>query len=426
MQIIWNDAKRKGSISDNSFEDIVSNQYVSLSKEDKEFVLSAYNNEKYGFVVEYVYNKSIKLIQDAVFSLGEDMVVSLTHWLDRRFVSNFFDIFVLRLATELGLLTRKEELIILEITESLQKRFLAEKNNNFITFDKEITKYYVVQLCGAVLLKDFSVFTESIKETIDKLSSVEILPFQDSYNDILCSSYKKKNMLVRMMVAMIANSDSDSEKTVAICKNAINLFPFIWDCSTINDKKFFAYSIKQSPQDSPIRGIFYALANHIKMIDFNTDISTVSLLLKSCQEVISYHFSIKNSTEEIAAINRLESVRTYPNLFLRSVITPCLVVMLDGICGSDKGSCEVAMRILSSLTAEKWHYYFKNFFESDDFVFMNIATRDKAVKNWCSIVRSLNLSFDDYPEGNVKDILFASKKGDTALVKLLAIKMFFD
>ena len=426
MQIIWNDAKRKCAISDASFEDIVSSEYNALSNEDKDFILSSYNNGKYGFVVEYVYNKSVKLIQDAVFSIGEDMVVSLTHWLDRRFVSNFFDIFVLRLATELGLLSKKEELVILDVSEALQKRYIAERENNFLSFDKDITKFYVVQLCGAVLLKDFSIFTESIKSTIDSLTSVEILPFQDSYSDILEGSFKKKNLLIRMMVDMMIGKNLGADKMKILCQNAKNLFPFIWDCATTNDKKFFAYSLKQSPPNSNIRAVFGALSNQIKMVDFNTDINVVSRLLKSCQEVMSYHFSVKNSSEEIAAINRLESVSVYPNLFLRSVVSPCLIVMLDGIGGKNKESSEVAIRILSSLNSDKWHYYFKNFFERDDFVIMNLATRDKAIKNWCALIKSLNLNFDDYADGPTRDILLASKKGDLALVKLVASKIFFD
>ena len=426
MKIIWNEVKRKCNISDESFEELIQNPMSSLSQADKDFIISAYNNNKFSFVVEYVYNKTIKIIQSAVFSVGEDMVVSLTHRLGRKFISAFFDVFVLRLATEFGLVSKKEEVVMLEIIEALQKKHTGEEEGEYYTISKEKTKYFVVHMCEAVLLKDFSPFTESIKNTLESITSEEILPYQDSYNDIVESSCKNRNLLIRMIVAILNNPLPDQKKMKILCQNAKNLFPFIWDCVTINDKKFFSYSIKSSSENSVVRSVFNELSGQIKMIDFNTDLSVASKLLNNCQSALDSHYSVGNRREEVASLMRIEEISFYPNLFLRSVITPALVAYLDGICGVNAESKEVAERILSSINIEKWTYYFKTFFEKDDFVLINLATRDNCLKEWCNIIRKLNFNLDEFQGSVVYDLLVASKKQDFDLVKVLANKMFFE
>ena len=426
MKIIWNEARRKTNISDESFEEIVGSPMSSLSQEDKDFVIASFNNGKYGYVVEYVYNKSIRIIQDAVFSVGEDMVVSLTHWLDRKFVSTFFDVFVLRLATEFELVSKKEEIVILEIIENLQKKHDSDEQGTAFSFTKDLAKYYVSHLCDAVLLKDFSPFTESIKSTIDSLTSFEILPYEEAYNDIIESSPKKRNLLVRMIVSLLYSDGFEPKKQKILCQNAKNLFPFLWDCVSVNDKKFFAYSIKVSGEQSLIKSVFDAVAGQIKMQDFTSDLATTGKLLKSCQEVLSFHYSVGSRREEAAALLRLSEVGSYPNLFLRSVITPCLVTYLDGICGITQDSRDVSQKIMLSITSEKWNYYFKTFFEKDDFVLMNLATKNGCIKDWCNLVRKVGVDTNELPEGNVLDIITASKKLDYDLVKLIASKMCFD
>ena len=80
------------------------------------FILTSFNAGMYNYVVEYVFNKTIKVLQDVIFSIGEDLVINITHWIDKSFISKFFDIFILRLATDFDLITKQENdnLIIYE------------------------------------------------------------------------------------------------------------------------------------------------------------------------------------------------------------------------------------------------------------------------------------------------------------------------
>ena len=424
MKIIWNDARKKCNITDSSFEDIVENSNTSLTQDDKDFILTSFNAGMYNYVVEYVFNKTIKVLQDVIFSIGEDLVINITHWIDKTFISKFFDIFILRLATDFDLITKQEKIKIMQTIELLQRR-----KDNMVSqeIDKETAKYLIINCFDSILLKDFEPFTTSIKDTIEALYTVDILPYSDIYNDIIESTNKHKNLLIRIMFSLLKNpTDKDSKRFKVLCQNVKNLFPFLWDNASLNDKKFISFYLKTSAPDSPINKVFNEISTQIKLQDFNTDIGTVTKILKSCQDVLSCHYSVNNHKGEIAPLIQLSEVDSFPNLFLRSVVTPCIVTYLGNNNGYFNESRLTAESILTSLPREKWTYYFKNYFAKDDFVLINLITVEGCLKDWCALVKKSGFDEEDIPNENVLELLLASKRQDFEKVVEYANKIYYS
>lgn len=411
-------------MSDRSFEEIVDSEESLLTQEDRDFVMSSFNAGMYNYVVEYVYNKSVKILQDVVFSIGEDIVVNITHWIDRSYISNFFDIFVLRLAGDFDLITKEEKLKILQIMEVLQKRNDADLNSGEI--DKEKAKYFILNLFEAILNKDFSPFTKSVVETLECLKKVVIMPYSDIYTEIMESTIKRKNLFIRIMFAMLkAQDEKKNDKNMVIFENAKNLFPFIWDAQSLNEKKFISYYLKTADENSLVKKIFAEISSQIKLNDFTTDVSIVTKILKSCQEVLSSHFSVHNHKDEVAGMIKLSEVEFFPNFFLRSVITPCLVTFLGNEFGFINDSRQIAQQIFDKITSEKWTFYFKNFFLNDDFVQMTLLLNENCLKDWCSVVKKANVSEEDIIDEDVKKVLSASKKQNFEEILTLIKKIYY-
>jgi len=424
MNVNWNDAKKKSKISDASFEEIVDSEESLLTQEDKDFVLSSFSAGMYNYVVEYVYNKSVKILQDVVFSIGEDIVVNITHWIDRSYISNFFDIFVLRLACDFDLITKEEKLNILQIMNVLQKRSDGDSNTGEI--DKEKAKYFITNLFDAILFKDFTPFTKSVVETLECLKKVVILPYSDIYTDIMESKNKRKNLFIRIMFAMLKTEDGKKgDNETIIYQNAKNLFPFMWDAQSLNEKKFIAYYLKTASENSSIKRVFSEISFQIKLNDFNTDVSTVTKILKSCQEVLSSHFSVHNHKDEVAGMIKLSEVEFFPNFFLRSVLTPCLVTYLGNEAGFIFDSRQIAQQIFEKISAEKWSFYFKNFFLNDDFVQMTLLLNERCLKDWCNLIKKVNIDEDDVTNEDVKNLLIASKKQSFEEVASLIKRIYY-
>ena len=424
MKVFWLDAHKKCSITDSSFEDIVENSDTTLTQDDKDFIITSYNAGMYNYVVEYVFNKSIKIIQDVVFSMGEEIVLNITHWIDKSFISKFFDIFILRLATDFDLISRQEKLKILQTIELLQKRKDDHVNN--VELDKERAKYLILNLFDAVLTKDYQPFVTSFKETINVLYTENIEPFSDMYNEILESTNKHKNLIIRIMFSLLKDTSVDSKKYKILSQNVKNLFPFLWDNTSLNDKKFVAYYLKTSPQDSPINKLFSEISTQIKLQDFNTDINLVSKILKNCQDALSSHYSINNHKGEISALIGLNEVDHIPNLFLRSVITPTIVCYLGNNYGYLNESRQIAEKILLNMPCEKWTYYFKNYFVKDDFVLINLINVPICLKDWCTLVKKSGVVLEDITNENVKELLLSSKEQNFEKIKEYANKIYFS
>ncbi|MBR4003365.1 MAG: hypothetical protein IKI95_04845 [Clostridia bacterium] len=425
MKIIWNDARKKCNITDSSFEDIIENSNTTLTQDDKDFILTSFNAGMYNYVVEYVFNKTVKILQDVIFSIGEEIVINITHWIDKTFISKFFDVFILRLATDFDLISRQEKLKILQTIELLQRR--KDNNSNNQEIDKERAKYLIANCFDAVLLKDFEPFTTSVKDTIEALFTVEILPYSDIYNDIIESTNKHKNLLIRIMFALLKNADEkDGKRFKTLCQNVKNLFPFLWDNASMNDKKFISFYLKTSSPDAPINRVFNEISTQIKLQDFNTDLVTVTKILKSCQDVLSCHYSVSNHKGEIAPLIQLSEVESFPNLFLRSVITPCLIAYLGNNNGYFNESRLTAEDIFEKITPEKWTYYFKNYFYRDDFVLINLITVESCLKDWCTLVKKCGVDEDEMTNENIKELILVSKKHDYEKVVEYANKIYYS
>lgn len=424
MKIIWNDAHKKCNITDSSFEDIVENSDTDLTQDDKDFIVTSFNAGMYNYVVEYVFNKTTKILQDAVFAVGEDIVLNITHWIDKSFISKFFDVFILRLATDFDLISRQEKLKILQTIELLQKR--KDDNSANQEIDKERAKYLILNCFDAVLVKDYTPFISSIQETIEVLQTYNIEPYSDIYNDIIESTNKHKNLLIRIMFAMLKNNNADSKKFKVLCQNVKNLFPFLWDNASLNDKKFISFYLKTSPQDAPINKVFSEISTQIKLQDFNTDLNVVTKILKSCQDVLSSHYSVNNHKGEIAPLIQLSEVGHFPNLFLRSVITPCLITYLGNNNGYINESRMTSEQIMSSIPAEKWTYYFKNYFNKDDFVLINLITVEGCLKDWCSIVKKCGVDEEEIANENIRELIVASKHQDFEKIVEFANKIYYS
>lgn len=424
MRVVWENAHKKCNITGSSFADIVENSDTTLTQDDKDFILTSYNAGMYNYVVEYVYNKAKKILGDAIFAIDEDIVINITHWIDKSFISKFFDVFILRLATDFDLISRQEKLSILQTIEFLQKRKDSESNSGEI--DKDFAKQLIINLFDAVLTKDFDPFVNSITEVIETLYTCEILPYSDYYNEIIQSSNRYKNLLIRIMSSMLKCTNVDAKRYKTLCQNVKNLFPFLWENATLNDKKFLAYFLKVSPQDSAICKLFEELENQIKLQDFNTDINAVTKILKSCQDILSSHYSINNHKGEIAPIIQLGEVDHFPNLFLRSVITPCLVTYLGNSNGYFNESRVASYKVLEKITQEKWTYYFKNYFAKDDFVLSNLILVDCCLKDWCNLVKKMQVDQEDIANENIRELLIASKGQNFEKIKEFASKIYYS
>ena len=425
MNITWDNDKNKTNITDASFKDLISDPTTPLNDEDRDFILTSFNAKMYNYVVEYVYNKAVKKLQESIFSLSDELVVNLIHWIDKTFISNFFDVFVLRLACDIDLISKEEKLVILQIIEYLQGK--KDSFNDTEDINKEKTKYFITYLYESILKRDLNAQINKIKQIIEDLQTKTINADDELYQNMLLVTNKHKNILLRLIFAMVKTSVAgDSGKRLKILsQNMSNLIVDLWDRTSLNDKKFYSYYLKTLSTDSSVYKVLSASFGLVKQIEFTTDLQVVTNLLKNCQTILSNHYSLHNQKDESEGLSKIYELQNYPRYFLRSVITPTLVTYLGSNNGYISASREVGDKILDEITPEKWLYYFKNFFYQDDFVLINLINVSCCLKDWCSVIKKSGVECDDIEDEDIRELLLHSKRQECDEVRRLAEKIYY-
>ena len=425
MSTLWSSGTRQEDV-DSSIEGMLE-KCKYLEQEDKDFILASFNAGKYGYVLEYIFNKSMKVLEDVVFTIGEEVVVGICHWVDKNILIKFFDIFVLRLASQLELMTKDERVKLVYINEVLQNRKETAGSDNAVELSKKDVEKYIKECFDIVLLKNYDDFTESFNGLITTLREEEILPFSDKYADIISAPKHEINFLLRLMFVLLNSvKKEDEKKNTSLVVNVKNLFPLLWENIGLNDKKFFAYYIKVAPEDSLLPTVMEEISSQIKMQDFSMDVAAATKLLKTSQEIISAHFSINNHKSEASSLLSLQEYTQVPKLFLRNYITPCVITYLGNSFGCINESHMIAAEILENISDDKWQYYFENFFEKDDFVLITLLIAERCLKDWCTLIKGLDIEEDDIENENIRVLIKATRKNDYEGIVDCAKRIFYD
>ena len=85
-----------------------------------------------------------------------------------------------------------------------------------------------------------------------------------------------------------------------------------------------------------------------------------------------------------------------------------------------------SQQILEGVSDDKWQYYFNNFFEKDDFVLITLLIAERSLKDWCTLVKGLDVDEDEVQNENVKVLLKATRKNDYEGIVDCAKRIFYD
>jgi len=259
--------------------------------------------------------------------------------------------------------------------------------------------------------------------TLSDLQTKTITVDSEDYKEMLEITNHHKNLLLRILFSLVKADSDDNKKNKTVIQNMKNLVADLWESASLNDRKFFAYYVKSFPTDSSVGKAFAFILENVKINDFSTDFSVVTNILKDCQDILSSHYSLGNQKDEVLGLIKLSEIKSYPKFFLRSVITPSILTYIGNNNGVNGEAKEYAEIILSQISSDKWTYYFKNFFATDDFVLINLMTVPGSVKDFCSIVKRASVDENEIVDEDILSLIVACKKGDCETVSNIAKKL---
>jgi hypothetical protein len=144
---------------------------------------------------------------------------------------------------------------------------------------------------------------------------------------------------------------------------------------------------------------------------------------ETAARVLSAHFALSNFYNEGEPMRALAALGTsIPRPALPKVVEAALAVRLGNRWGVANNAQDAAEEVLHLLRPGQWHYYFDECLVRDRTVMDKIADDDKPVKNWCEVVKSLELG-DFQPKNKlVKALLEASRVAPINQVSIATVK----
>ncbi len=420
-ETIWDVCVVTGQCNKDDIQTILQKCTVNIDDYDKDYIQTLYNAHMNRYLLEYVYKLTIYTIKESLINMGERLMKSLCYVIDKGAITGIPDVYLLGLATKLELLSKSEQLRIVELMELLQ---IHNYYNSASSVTSEQTDYYLRVCFDAVLFKDYSPFANSFKQLVDKLKNTNLVPLSVEYISIINATHHEKTIIARTLCDLLFNVEQE-ENNQAIINNFKLLMPALWESINASDKLFFSYYFKRHPEETTAKKVFAEISTSvIKIPDFATDISVVKQLIENGQDAISCHYSINNRRNEISALSIIKEHIYLPAVFSRSIITPALIGYMGNSYGYLKESRHWADYILYNISNEKWIYYLKNYFMYDNNILLKLVSSKQCLEEWCNIVKKYVDEDLEVDNDTIENLLNLSRQRKYAEVYEICCKLY--
>lgn len=378
----------------------------NLTDDEKEYVLLSFESGFYRYCLEFVYKKSMTVLRQVINSAGETIANKLAYVMDEGSLLGISDIFVLSLASRLGLIDQEDRLNLIKLAELLQAQ---NRRLNVGNLSKELVSQYLLRCFNYVFYKDYTNFCSSTIALVDTLTKEKLIPLSNEYITMVGTTDNEKTIVMRLLFVMLFEMKKNDEIFV---HNFKLLIPVLWENLSMSDKIYLSLYLKKTDTASYVQEILEDIHTHIKIPDFSTDVKLVKHVFINGQDSTACHYSLNNTRSEVSALLNIRDNIYVPAMFSRNVISPAVLAYLGNTYGHFEEAKSVAKDILNNISNDKWVYFFKHYFK-DAHILIKLFYSQKTANNWCQLVREYIADIEeDIPDETVRNIIVLSKKGE--------------
>lgn len=399
-------------------KDVILSCPHNLTDDEKEYIILSFESGFYRYCLEFVYKKCMNLLRQVINSAGETIANKLAYVMDEGALLGISDIFVLSLATRLGLINQEDRLNLIKLAELLQAQ---NRRLNIGSLSKELVSQYLLRSFNYVFYKDYSQFSTSMVELVNILIKDKLIPLSGEYITMVGATNNEKTILVRLLFVLLFEMKKHDEVFV---HNFKLLIPVLWENLSMSDKIFLSLYLKRNDTTSYVQEILEDIHSHIKIPDFATDVKQVKHIFVNGQDSTACHFSLNNTRSEVSALLNIRDNIYVPAMFSRNIISPAVLAYLGNTYGHFEEAKNIAKDILYNISNDKWIYFFKHYFK-DAHILIKLFYSSKTANNWCQLVREYIEDIeDDISDETIRNIIVLSKKGDVEEIRKICKSLY--
>lgn len=395
----------------------------SLSDNDANKIVKAFDNELYDMAAEYIWSRTISTLKKNIMKFGEEFVAEM---LDRPDISSVDDISeyeVITLSSDLGFINQTAKIEFMQFSEIIQHYMSNEDPDEEFPLTKvsDIVRSCVKHVLGFEKVE----YEISFVSFRNRLKSEYIVEGHEIYNQLKLAPYFYKRTVFKTMMNL-AKTTQDSAEREIVLNNMITIFVEIWSALSSEEKWTIGRSYAQclSDGDNKLLIALKSVLLKVKGFDYVPENLRSNTYIIAAKDLLSAHQGIDNFYNEPSKARYLAQMgNSIPAPAFGNCMTAVLACKLGNSYGISWDAQIYLDEILQTVSKDRWSYYLSSVLPYDRVILYKLCS-DAIADRWIELVQNYNLeNIDVENEKEIKDLLSYSNAKHKIRLKRIANKI---
>lgn len=395
----------------------------SLSDNDANKIVKAFDNELYDMAAEYIWSRTISTLKKNIMKFGEEFVAEM---LDRPDISSVDDISeyeVITLSSDLGFINQTAKIEFMQFSEIIQHYMSNEDPDEEFPLTKvsDIVRSCVKHVLGFEKVE----YEISFVSFRNRLKSEYIAEGHEIYNQLKLAPYFYKRTVFKTMMNL-AKTTQDSAEREIVLNNMITIFVEIWSALSSEEKWTIGRSYAQclSDGDNKLLIALKSVLLKVKGFDYVPENLRSNTYIIAAKDLLSAHQGIDNFYNEPSKARYLAQMgNSIPAPAFGNCMTAVLACKLGNSYGISWDAQIYLDEILQTVSKDRWSYYLSSVLPYDRVILYKLCS-DAIADRWIELVQNYNLeNIDVENEKEIKDLLSYSNAKYKIRLKRIANKI---
>lgn len=392
----------------------------SLSSNDANKIVKAFDNELYDMAAEYIWSRTISTLKKNIMKFGEEFVAEM---LDRPDISSVEDISeyeVITLSSDLGFINETAKIEFMQFSEIIQHYMSNEDPDEAFPLTKvsDIVRSCVKHVLGFEKVE----YEISFVSFRNRLRTEYIIEGHEIYTQLKLAPYFYKRTVFKTMMNL-AKTTRDSAEREIILNNMITIFVEIWSALSSEEKWVIGRSYAQclSDGDNKLLIALKSVLLKVKGFDYVPENLRSNTYIIAAKDLLSAHQGMNNFYNEPSKAKYLAQMgNSIPAPAFGNCMTAVLACKLGNSYGISWDAQTYLDEILKTVSKDRWSYYLSSVLPYDRVILYKLWG-DITADRWIELVEKYGLDKVEI-EGDkeLKDlILFSNPKQKIQLKRVV-------
>lgn len=392
----------------------------SLSSNDANKIVKAFDNELYDMAAEYIWSRTISTLKKNIMKFGEEFVAEMLDRPDISSVEGISEYEVITLSSDLGFINQTAKIEFMQFSEIIQHYMSNEDPDEAFPLTKvsDIVRSCVKHVLGFEKVE----YEISFVSFRNRLRTEYIIEGHEIYIQLKLAPYFYKRTVFKTMMNL-AKTTRDSAEREIILNNMITIFVEIWSALSSEEKWVIGRSYAQclSDGDNKLLIALKSVLLKVKGFDYVPENLRSNTYIIAAKNLLSAHQGMNNFYNEPSKAKYLAQMgNSIPAPAFGNCMTAVLACKLGNSYGISWDAQTYLDEILQTVSKDRWSYYLSSVLPYDRVILYKLWG-DITADRWIELVEKYGLDKVEI-EGDkeLKDlILFSNPKQKIQLKRVV-------